>query len=154
MRQSRHEAVACGLGWFSIALGVTEVLFPKAVAATLDARVSPGVVRMCGAREIVTGIGILLAWKRAPWVWARVAGDAVDIAATRRPAALAALAGVTALDVVTAAQLSREENRPPPRRYDYSDRTGFPRPAAEMRGAAAKKKRASGPLSFDTTVRA
>ena len=145
MHQGRTQAVACGLGIFSIALGVTEILFPRAIARMSDARLSPGFVRLCGAREVVTGIGMLMAWKRAPWMWARVAGDAVDIAATRRPAAIAALAGVTALDIATAAQLSREENRPPRRVFNYSDRSGFPRPAAEMRGVARKK-----PQSFET----
>ncbi|HVJ10387.1 MAG TPA: hypothetical protein VNC62_02335, partial [Burkholderiales bacterium] len=88
-----------------------------------------------GVREIATGIGILISWKRAPWMWGRVAGDAIDIASSRHRAALAALAGVTALDIATATQLSREELRalPKPSR-DYSDRSGFPRPAAEMRG--------------------
>jgi hypothetical protein len=64
------------------------------------------------------------------------------------------LAGVTAVDIATAAQLSREENAPPRRHYDYSSRSGFPRPPAEMRGRAlAKKERAQGPLSFEATTR-
>jgi hypothetical protein len=147
MRQSRHEAVATGLGWFSIALGVTELVAPRLVARAAGTRASPFMVRLCGAREIVNGVGILMARKRAPWLWARVAGDAFDIAVTRRPAAIAALAGVTALDLAAAAKQSREENRPPARRYDYSDRSGFPRPPSEMRGTAAKKERA-GPALF------
>jgi hypothetical protein len=47
---------------------------------------------------------ILIAWKRAPWLWARVAGDA--------------------LDIVTAAKLRREENRPPRRRGAAADKKG------------------------------
>jgi hypothetical protein len=137
MHQGGSEAVACGLGFFSIALGTAEILFPRAIAGLADARLSPGMVRLCGMREIVNGVGILFAWKRGPWLWARVAGDALDIAGTRRPAAIAALAGVTALDVATATAVSRDENRPPRRRFDYSNRSGFPRPAAEMRGIAA-----------------
>jgi hypothetical protein len=147
MHQGRSQAVARGLAFFSIALGVTEVLFPRTIARLADARVAAGVIRLCGVREIANGVGMLLAWKRAPWLWGRVAGDLVDIAATRRPAALAALAGVTALDVAAAAAVGREESRAPRRRFDYSERSGFPRPAAEMRGAARiKKERASGPL--------
>lgn len=154
MHQSRAQTVAAGLGFFSIGLGLAELIAPRLVRQAMGLRCPANVVRLYGAREIATGVGLLLAWKRAPWVWARVAGDALDIATSRSPTGIAALAGVTAVDIATAAQLSREENAPPRRHYDYSNRTGFPRPAAEMRGAArAKKERASGPPSFDTTVR-
>lgn len=135
MHQGRSDAVATGLGFFSIALGLTELLAPRLVKRAADMRCSEAMVRLHGVREIATGVGILLSWKRAPWVWGRVAGDAIDIASSRRPAALAALAGVTALDIATARQLSRDEQPSLPYTYhDYSDRSGFPRPAAEMRG--------------------
>ena len=52
--------------------------------------------------------------------------------------ALAAVAGVTALDVVCGASLARHA-RPKPRpltAIDYSRRSGFPKPAEQMRGAA------------------
>jgi hypothetical protein len=154
MRQSRAQTVAAGLGFFSIGLGLAELIAPRLVRQAMGFRCSDSVVRLYGARELATGVGILIAWKRAPWVWARVAGDALDIASSRSPAAIAALAGVTAVDIATAGRLSREENAPPPRRFDYSNRSGFPRPAEEMRGAArAKKERAQGPLSFETTTR-
>jgi len=147
MHQGRTQAVARGLGWFSIGLGVAELVAPRLVAQAAGFRCSDTVVRLYGAREIINGIGILLSRKRAPWVWARVAGDAVDIATARRPAGITALVAVTAVDVATAAQLSREENQAA-ELFDYSDRSGFPRPAAEMRGAArAKKERAQRPLS-------
>ena len=94
-------------------------------------------------------VAILAASNRAPWVWGRVAGDALDIATARRPAAIGALAGVTAIDIGTAVALERQ-NRAPRRTFDYSDRSGFPRPAAEMRGSAAKKERAGGPLPVET----
>jgi uncharacterized protein YjeT (DUF2065 family) len=135
MHQSRADAVASGLGFFSIALGLTEIVAPRLVKRAAGMRCSEGMVRLHGVREIATGLGLLLSWKRAPWVWGRVAGDAIDIASARRPAALVALAGVTALDITTARQLSRDEQPALPYTYhDYSDRSGFPRPAAEMRG--------------------
>ena len=135
MHKSRADAVARGLGFFSIALGLAEIVAPRLVKQAAGMRCSESMVRLYGVREIVTGVGILISWKRAPWVWGRVAGDALDIASARRPAALVALAGVTALDVATAAQLSREEQPSLPYTYhDYSDRSGFPRPASEMRG--------------------
>jgi hypothetical protein len=136
--QTIAETSALGLGIFSIAIGVAGLMAPRLLGQAAGGRGSSNMIRLCAAREIVTGVGILLAWKRAPWVWARVAGDAVDIAMARRPAAIAALAGVTAVDVATAVQLSREENRPPARVYDYSGRSGFPKAATEMRGAARR----------------
>ena len=149
MRQSRAQAVACGLGFFSIALGVTELVAPRFASNLFGFKVSDSTVRLYGVREIASGVGILLAWERAPWVWGRVAGDALDIATTRRPAAIGALAGVTALDIGTAVALQRE--RPfPGRTFDYSERSGFPRPVEEMRGSAAKKERAQGPLFPET----
>ena len=140
MHQGRTEALACGLGFFSIALGVAEIVAPRLCARASDARVSDHVIRLYGVREIANGVGLLLAWKRGPWLWARVAGDAFDIASVRRPAALATLAGVTALDIAAASTVSTEENRPPRRHFDYSNRSGFPRPAAQMRGAARYSK--------------
>jgi hypothetical protein len=149
MRQSRAQAVACGLGFFSIALGVTQLVAPRFASNLFGFKVSDSTVRLYGVREIASGVGILLAWNRAPWVWGRVAGDALDIATTRRPAAIGALAGVTALDIGTAVALQRE--RPfPERTFDYSERSGFPRPVEEMRGSAAKKERAQGPLFPET----
>lgn len=147
------EALACGLGFFSIGLGVAELVAPRLFVRAAHARVSESVIRLYGVREIVTGVGILMAWNRGPWLWGRVAGDALDIASVRKPAAMAALAGVSALDIAAATAVTREENRPPQRLFDYSDRSGFPRPAHEMRGAAqAKKERASGPLSAETRI--
>jgi uncharacterized protein YjeT (DUF2065 family) len=142
MHKSRADTVASGLGFFSIALGLTEIVAPRLVKQAMDMRCSENMVRLCGVREIATGVGILLSWKRAPWMWGRVAGDALDIAIARRPAAIAALAGVTALDVANAAKLSREEQPALPYTYhDYSDRSGFPRPAAEMRGVGRVEAR-------------
>ena len=147
MHQGRTQAVACGLGFFSITLGVIELVAPRFVARLSGARISPNLVRLYGVREIATGVGLLMAWKRGPWLWGRVAGDALDIVSVRNPAARAALAGVTAIDIAATSAVTREENRAPQRVYNYSDRSGFPRPAAEMRGAArAKKERASSPL--------
>jgi uncharacterized membrane protein len=73
---------------------------------------------MAGVREIVTGLGLLS--ERAPgaWAWARVAGDAMDLAllgaATSSPdadprriaATTAGVLGVTALDVYSGQRLA------------------------------------------------
>ena len=144
MHQGRTQALACGLGVFSIAIGVAELVAPRWIAGVAGARVSPTTIRAFGVREIATGVGLLMAWKRGPWLWGRVAGDALDMAAVRNPAAIAALAGVTALDLAAASAVTREENRPG-QIFDYSNRCGFSRPIDQVRGMArATRERATG----------
>lgn len=142
-------ALAEGLGWFSIALGALEVLAPRGVARTLGMEGQTGLVRACGVREIATGIGILATGNPKPWIWGRLAGDALDLAGLtmglrhdnpRKEAvalALAAVAGVTLLDGICAAALSHSEARAPlAPRPDYRDRRGLPAAPDVMRGAA------------------
>jgi hypothetical protein len=145
------HTVSKGLGWFSIGLGLSEIFMARTMARALGMRGREGLVRAYGVREIATGIGILTARgarERAPWIWARVAGDALDLATLEQhrnwrnlrrgnvALAMGAVVGVTALDLGCAAQLTREHQR---RRVfrDYSDRSGFPRPPQQMRGIAA-----------------
>ena len=154
-RATRTVAVARGLGWFSIALGLTELLAPRMVAKMVGVAPSDAVIRIAGLREIVCGIGLLSARRQAPFAWARVAGDVVDIAtlakgasATRRPSevlvagSLMQLASITALDVCVARALSSpgEAMSSPPARApiqrDYAGRRGFARDPDNMRGAA------------------
>ena len=139
MHQGRTQTLARGLGFVSIAIGVAEIVAPHWIGRLSGARVSPNMIRAFGVREIATGIGILMAAKRGPWLWGRVAGDALDIAAVRNPAAIAALAGVTALDVAAASAVTREENRPR-EIFDYSSRSGFSRPVEQVRGIARGKR--------------
>jgi hypothetical protein len=110
---------ATGLAWFSIGLGVAEVLAPRTMGRLTGVR-RPALVFLCGIREIATGVAILrTSANPAPWVWGRVAGDAMDLAILAEPAitgepedrnkaliSIGAVAGVTAADVMTAAQLS------------------------------------------------
>ncbi|MDB4942058.1 MAG: cyclase dehydrase [Labilithrix sp.] len=70
--------VANGLGWFSLALGVTELVAAEPLARALGMK-SPGLLRAYGVREIVAGIGVLNGEKKGPWIWARIAGDALDV---------------------------------------------------------------------------
>ena len=115
------ERLAAGLGWFSIGLGVAEVLAPRAVARGIGLRGRrPAVTltRLCGLREIASGVGILRERRPAGWVWSRVVGDAMDLALfgagfvargtnrKRLAAATAAVAGVTAVDALCAQQLT------------------------------------------------
>jgi uncharacterized membrane protein len=112
------DGVTRFLGWFSIGLGVTELLAPRAISRLVGARNHHGVIRWYGLRELSAGIGILTQPKPAGWLWARVGGDAIDMATIaqtlrsprnehgRAVGALAAVAGVTALDVICAQRAS------------------------------------------------
>jgi hypothetical protein len=137
--------VARGLGWFSIGIGVAELLMPRMISRATGLRGHETLIRWYGVREIATGIGILSARDPAPWIWARVGGDALDLATlgARLPgnpadvaktgAAIVAVAGVSAVDAACARSL---EQAATPMSHDYSDRSGLPRPIEQMRGLA------------------
>jgi hypothetical protein len=145
---STTDALARGLGVFSIALGLVEVLAPRSLTRALGMQGNEALVRAYGVREIATGIGILASKDPTPWIWGRVAGDGLDLATLatalegRNPKkgnvgiAMAAVAGVTALDVYCAQTLSRESPTPLPPMQDYSDRTGYPGGIEQSHGAA------------------
>jgi len=115
------------LGLFSIGLGLAEVLAPRAVGRAIGVGDHPAIMRMVGVRKIVTGLGLLS--ERAPgaWAWARVAGDAMDLAllgaATSSPdadprriaAATAGVLGVTGLDVYSGQRLTATQSAAAPR---------------------------------------
>ena len=141
------EALAVGLGWFSIALGLAELLMTRSVARASGMQGHEPLLRLYGAREIAQGIGILLARDRTPWMMARVAGDLATLGAARNPRAAAAMlvvGGATALDLAAARAVKRNRRRQQPH-FDYSGRSGFPKPAADMRGVARnfKERRAA-----------
>lgn len=143
------DTLARGLGLFSIALGVAEIAAPRALARALGMKGQEGLITGYGVREIATGIGILTSKDPTPWIWGRVAGDGLDLATLTTALegnnpkkgnvgiAMAAVAGVTALDVYCAQTLSRESPHPLEPLQDYSDRTGYPRGIAQSHGAAS-----------------
>ncbi len=145
---SATDTLARGLGIFSIALGIAEVAAPRALARWLGMRGQARLIQAYGVREIATGIGILASKDPTPWIWGRVAGDALDLATLATAVerknrkqenvgiAMAAVAGVTALDVYCAKALSGESPTPLPPTRDYSRRSGLPRPPEAMRGVA------------------
>jgi uncharacterized membrane protein len=119
-RDEQAERLSKGLAWFSIALGVSELAAPYTMARVAGLPYSSiPTLRALGAREIGHGISILAAPESATPVWSRVAGDAIDLAVMfsalgsdrsdppRLTTAIAAVAGVTALDVFCASRLSR-----------------------------------------------
>jgi uncharacterized membrane protein len=122
MMSDRPERRARGLGWFSIGLGVAQLTACRALTRLTigsdDTRKRQTMLAV-GVRELVTGIGILRRPRPAAWLWARVAGDVVDLAllasalGARRAnrarvfGSMAGVLGVTALDLATSIQLSR-----------------------------------------------
>ena len=120
--------LAAGLGCFSIGLGLAEVLAPRALGQLIGLRSSSRIperplhswiTRLFGMREIAAGAGILLHRRPTQWLWARVAGDALDLSMLglaftlprvrrgRLGVATAAVLGVTALDVLASTRFSR-----------------------------------------------
>jgi uncharacterized membrane protein len=124
-RRARNGAgpLTQALGWFSIGLGAAEVAMPGKMSKLIGVRDRHRpLMRSMGMREIAAGVGILTMQRQpAPWVWARVAGDAVDLSLlgaalssdrtkkTRAAIATAAVAGVTALDVICGIRQARKQ---------------------------------------------
>jgi uncharacterized membrane protein len=124
-RGGNEEKIARGLGWLSIGLGLAEIAAPGGLAKLIGVRGDySSLLRTLGAREIASGVGILARQHsgEAPsafWMWSRVGGDVIDLALLgaasrlrktdqgRIAMAMAAVAGVTALDVFLSQRLGR-----------------------------------------------
>ncbi len=114
---------AVGLGLFSLALGVAEIVAPEKMAKSLGLEGKENLLRAYGLREIAAGVGILMSRDPTPSLWARVGGDALDLATLgaganeENPkgdvlvAAIGAVAAVTVADVLCAAALQSAERR-------------------------------------------
>jgi len=113
--------MANALGWFSIGLGIAQLTAPKRMARLVgvnDDGKSMATMRAIGVREIAAGVGLLTQPRPVEWAWGRVAGDAMDLTLVgnaltsddndraRTAATLAALVGITALDVYCAQRLT------------------------------------------------
>jgi hypothetical protein len=144
------DRLARALGWFSIGLGIAELVAPGRIARTLGLDDKKGLIRAYGARELASAVPTLSVDKPVGLA-SRLAGDAVDLA-TLAPAlrrdnpkrnnaaiATALVVGVTLLDLVAYSQVKsvhRRGHRGSQR--DYSDRSGFPRGAQASRGLARR----------------
>lgn len=117
MTEQTERMLANGLGWFSIGLGATQLLAPRWLGQKIGLGDETGLMRALGAREVLTGIGILAQDQPTVPMWGRVAGDAMDLAILglalrsangysdqrrRLIGATVAVAGVGLLDFVTA----------------------------------------------------
>lgn len=99
------------MAWFSIGVGLAYLLAPRVMARRTGMPDWPLLMRATGARELAVGVGLLSRSTSPVWRYARVAGDAMDLAmlglsltrpgrSKRRLATAAAvMACVTAFDV-------------------------------------------------------
>jgi len=146
------DQLAKALGWFSLGLGIAEIVAPRRFTSALGMEGNEGLVRAYGAREIAAGM-MTLSPDKTLGLWSRVAGDAVDVVTLlgglRRDnperanvaCALSMVLGVTLLDFIGAkATAARHIRGRGPRRL-YSDRSGFPKGLE-----AARRLRRSPPI--------
>lgn len=68
-----------GLGWWSVGLGLTELVLAERFSERLGFRERTEWVRAHGVREVVKGWGLLTRSDPRPWLWGRLAGDVFDL---------------------------------------------------------------------------
>lgn len=141
------DQLAKALGWFSLGLGLAELLAPGQITRALGMRGKEGIVRAFGVREIGHGL-LTLSLDKQVGLWSRVAGDGLDVATLMGglrddnpkrdnvALALAMVLGVTLLDVIGAQSTTVRHSRHRGERRLYRDRSGFPRGVQAARGAA------------------
>jgi uncharacterized membrane protein len=107
------------LGWFSVGLGLLQILAPRGLGRAMGVGHHPVIMRLCGVRELVSGVGLLSERSPAAFAWSRVAGDALNLvllrSALRSPgsskakiaAAATLMASVTAIDIFASQQMTR-----------------------------------------------
>jgi hypothetical protein len=151
------------LGWFSIGLGLAELAMPRRLARIAGAPNLPTMTRIFGLREIGTGIGILTSKDPSPWLWGRVAGDALDVVTVgaglvtrgrplRTLTSVAMLLGIAYVDMKVAEQAPPARKRAKRSSHDYRGRSGFPRSPAEMRGIALQPSKSMGRAQGGSTT--
>ncbi|MDR4307698.1 hypothetical protein IHQ68_13830 [Chelatococcus sambhunathii] len=144
------DRLARALGWFSIGLGVIELVAPGRIARGLGLEHREGLIRAYGARELASAVPTLSVDKSAGLA-ARLGGDVLDLltlATALHPGnpkrgnaavATALVLGVTLLDLVAYAGVTTAHRREPHAGgRDYSDRGGLPKGLQESRGLARK----------------
>ncbi len=112
------QKLSLGLAWFSLGLGLYEVVAPKHLCRLLGLEGKTGLIRFYGFREIGAGLGIFASQPSpAAWVWARAGGDVLDLATLGTAfregnpqqknafAAVLAVLGVSVLDMLCGQQL-------------------------------------------------
>lgn len=120
--KDQQSPLVRSLGWFSAGLGLAQLATPGTINRLVgvdDSGAHRVLMRMVGVRELAAGAGILGRARPAAGLWARVAGDAMDVAMLgaalradgkrrgRMALATASVVAVTAADVVASTRTSR-----------------------------------------------
>ncbi|MGJ6962075.1 SRPBCC family protein [Streptosporangium sp. G11] len=119
------DRIARALGWASLGLGVAPLVAPGAVGRLCgvgDSAQVRSTVALVGVREMFHAATLLGTRNPAPWVWARFAGGLMDLTTLNRALSertgrgrgrvattMAAVAGITAVDLYTALRAWRSE---------------------------------------------
>jgi uncharacterized membrane protein len=132
--QGQRGPLTDALGWFSLGLGLVQLVAPDAVARLIGVNEnakSSAAIRLIGVRELTSGFGIMAQRKPAGWVWARVGGDLMDLALLGRNLdsdevepnrvrnAFLAVLGITALDVVDSLRYTTDGANGNPQQQGY-----------------------------------
>jgi hypothetical protein len=141
------DRLARALGWFSVGLGIAELVAPGRIARSLGLEDKEGLIRAYGARELASAVPTLSVDKPIGLA-ARIGGDAIDLGTLatalhrdnpkRHNAVIATalVAGITLLDIAAYSGVKAAHRRPAGSDNDYSDRSGLPRGAQASRGLA------------------
>ena len=143
------DRLAYALGWFSIGLGVIELVAPGRLARMLGLEGKESLIRAYGARELASAVPTLSVDKPVGLA-SRIAGDVLDLgtlaSALHRDnpkrsnvaVAMVLVVGITLLDLVAFAGVKTAHRREPRSGRDYSDRSGLPLGRQASRGLARK----------------
>jgi uncharacterized membrane protein len=125
VRRRDRDPLAVSLGWFSLGLGTLQVAAPRLMCKLVGASgngKSRTLMRLFGLRELASGTGILTQARPTAFLWSRVGGDAIDVAAlglvaarnrkARTALALANVAAVAVPDVYESLFLTRKRGEP------------------------------------------
>ncbi|EOD70431.1 SRPBCC family protein [Amycolatopsis vancoresmycina] len=148
------------LGWLSLGLGVAQLAAPhtvRRISGVDDSATSRAVVPAVGVRELVHAAGLLAGRRKGAWAWTRVAGDAMDLTALglalahrggqrrwRLAGVTGAVAGITALDLLTAVRATRADH-PGSARAERGTRKGD---SVELTAATTIRKSAPDVFAF------
>ncbi|MBX3160572.1 MAG: hypothetical protein KF773_31695 [Deltaproteobacteria bacterium] len=122
-RRGSDGRLSTGLALFSFGLGAAQLVAPGTLGRVIGVgahAAAQRTLRLVGAREVLSGIGLLARPRHALPIWARVLGDAVDLAllglalrsrrrrrSRRVYAAIAAVAGIAIVDAYVGARRAR-----------------------------------------------
>lgn len=146
---TKADRLARGLGWLSVAIGITELIAARKVARSLGLTGKERLIRAYGVRELASAVPTLSV-ESPVGLASRIVGDVLDIGtlvpALRRSnpmrgnAALATalVVGVTLLDIVAFTAVRSVHRRERGARRDYSDRSGLPRGHEASKGLARR----------------